>query len=175
LLQGQSDRLPVYIPLHQVKNIEKKSFKESFLQHADISALLPKDGRIHYTKTLVYLDGLDEVPSAATQRHIVQLAQTAIKFDPTIQVMITARDYVYGSWVTWLPRIYLSGFDDGQVRELVEKWLEGDSAKVSLFFDQLGRSRSLKDMMAIPLLVARGPFKGFRSVSSHVSQQNWRE
>ena len=54
--------------------------------------------------------------------------------------------------MTWLPRIHLSGFDETQVRELVEKWLENNTTKVSLFFDQLGRSRSLKDMMAIPLL-----------------------
>jgi len=81
LLQGQSNTLPVYVPLHQVTDIDKKDFKGAFLQHAGVSALLPKGGRTQYEKTRVYLDGLDEVPSAASQKHIAQLAHDATKAD----------------------------------------------------------------------------------------------
>jgi hypothetical protein len=79
LLDGKSKTLPVYIPLHQVADIDKKNFEEAFLHHAGISALLPKDGRTQYERTRVYLDGLDEVPSANTQRHISQIAEEATK------------------------------------------------------------------------------------------------
>lgn len=152
LLGGKSRTLPVYVPLHQVMDLQKKSFQEAFLQHAGVSALLPKDGRTQYERTRVYLDGLDEVASPATQKRISQLAQEATKEDPALQVIITARDYVYGPWMTWIPRIQLSGFDDGQVGELVSKWLENNQSKIKLFFEQLGKSQSLREMMTIPLL-----------------------
>jgi hypothetical protein len=152
LLDGQSSTLPVYVPLHQIGDISKKNFKQAFLQHAGISALLPKDGRAQYQRTRIYLDGLDEVPSPATQKRISQLAEEATKHEPTLQVIITARDYVYGPWMTWVPRVHLSGFDDAQVNELVSNWLENDERRTRMFFEQLDRSKSLKDMMTVPLL-----------------------
>jgi len=152
LLDGNSRTLPVDVPLHQVADIERKNFEEAFLQHAGVSALLPKIERTQYERTRVYLDGLDEVPSEATQRRISLLAQGATKQDPALQVIITARDHVYGPWMTWVPRIHLSGFDDGQVRELVSKWLERNELRIQAFFGQLERSQSLKEMMAVPLL-----------------------
>jgi hypothetical protein len=152
LLDGKSRTLPVYVPLHQVADIEKKNFEEAFLQHAGISALLPKDGKTQYERTRVYLDGLDEVPTAATQKRISQIAEEATKQDSTLQVIITARDYVYGPWMTWVPRVHLSGFDDAQVTELVGKWLENNNSKIEIFFQQLGKSQSLKEMMTVPLL-----------------------
>jgi len=54
--------------------------------------------------------------------------------------------------MTWLPRVHLSGFDDAQVSELVGNWLENNESKIQIFFEQLGRSRSLKEMMTVPLL-----------------------
>lgn len=152
LLEGQSCTLPVYVPLHQIGDIAKKDFRQAFLQHAGISALLPEDGRRQYQRTRVYLDGLDEVPSPATQKRISQLAEEATKQDPALQVVITARDYVYGPWMTWVPRVHLSGFDDGQVKELVTKWLENDERRTQIFFEQLDKSQSLKEMMTVPLL-----------------------
>jgi hypothetical protein len=151
LLKGVTATLPVYVPLHQVGQIEG-DFKTAFMRHAGISALLPKDGQTHYTKTRVYLDGLDEVPELKDQKHIAQLIRKAIETDTTLQVIVTARDYVYGPWMTWLPRVRLSGFDDVQVRELVTKWLENDERNTSKFFDQIDKSNSLKEMMITPLL-----------------------
>ncbi|HXZ40834.1 MAG TPA: hypothetical protein VEG68_08835 [Terriglobales bacterium] len=152
LLDGQSSTLPVYVPLHQVGDVSRKDFKQAFLQHAGISALLPKDGQPQYQRTRVYLDGLDEVPSAAAQKRISRLAEDATKQDSSLQVVITARDYVYGPWMTWVPRLHLSGFDDEQLKELVAKWLENDERKILAFFEQLERSQSLKEMMTVPLL-----------------------
>jgi hypothetical protein len=152
LLNGQSKTLPVYVPLHQITDIEKKTFKQAFLQHAGVSALLPKDGQTHYERTRVYLDGLDEVPSPATQKRISQLAQEATIRDSTLQVVMTARDYVYGPWMTWVPRVHLSGFDDTRIVELVSKWLENNDFKIEMFFQQLDKSQSLKEMMTVPLL-----------------------
>jgi hypothetical protein len=152
LLQEKSSTLPVYVPLHQIGKIEQKDFKKAFLGHAGISALLPKDSQTRFERTRVYLDGLDEVATEEKQKRIAQLAQSATEADSSLQVIITARDYIYGPWMTWLPRIHLSGFDDTQVRELVSKWLDSNPTKVSIFFEQLEKSPSLKEMMGIPLL-----------------------
>lgn len=152
LLERDSGVLPVYVPLHQVSGIERKDFKSAFLQHAGISALVPKGDTEKYERTRVYLDGLDEVATTATQQRIAHLAQVATASDPNLQVIITARDYVYGPWMTWVTRIQLSGFDDEQVKDLVNKWLDYDAGRATLFFEQLDRSPSLRDMMTIPLL-----------------------
>ena len=151
LLQYGSDILPVYIPLHQIGDLSNKTF-DTFLRHAGVSALIPKGEKTQYSKTRVYLDGLDEVADANTQKRIAQLAKKATENDPSIEIIITARDYAYGVLMTWLPRVHLSAFDDDQITELVTKWLDGDKAKIAQFFDQLARSRSLKDMMFTPLL-----------------------
>jgi hypothetical protein len=154
LLEGESSTLPVYVPLHQATDTEGKDFKEAFLMHAGVSALIPRSGKAQYERTRVYLDGLDEVPSEDIQKHIAEIAQAAAKSDPTLQMIITARDYVYGPWMTWLPRIHLSGFNETQIKEFVEKWLDGNSWKIHLFSAQLDKSSSLKEMMTIPLLAA---------------------
>src|ERR1700741_1273883 len=125
LLQDNTGRLPVYVPLHQLSEVAR-TFKSTFLGHAGLSALLPKGEETKYETTRVYLDGLDEVPSQALQRRIAQLAHEATQADPALQVIITARDYVYGPWMAWLPRVHLSALDDAQVRELVTRWLDND-------------------------------------------------
>jgi hypothetical protein len=151
LSDGSTRILPVYVPLHQVGRVEG-DFKNAFMRHAGVSALLPKDARNDYEKTRVYLDGLDEVADPAEQKHIAQLTRQAVEAEPTLQVIITARDYVYGPWITWLPRLRLSGFDDAQIRELVTKWLDNDKTKITMFFEQLDKSHSLKEMLVTPLL-----------------------
>ena len=152
LLQNGSGVLPVYVPLHQVSGIERKDFKTAFLLHTGISALVPKGNTAKYERTRVYLDGLDEVAKTATQERIAHLAQVATESDPSLQVIITARDYVYGPWMTWITRVQLSGFDDEQIKDLVNKWLDNNPNRASLFFEQLDKSPSLREMMAIPLL-----------------------
>ncbi len=41
-----------------------------------------------------------------------------------------------------------------QIRELVTKWLDGNDSRIRVFFDQLEKSSSLKEMMTIPLLAS---------------------
>jgi predicted NACHT family NTPase len=151
LLQGGSNILPVYVPLHQIGDISNKNFN-TFLRHAGVSALIPKEEKTHYDRIRVYLDGLDEVPNITSQKRIAQLAKKATEDDPSIEIIITARDYAYGVLMTWLSRVHLSAFDDEQITVLVTKWLDGDNERIAQFFDQLSKSRSLKEMMITPLL-----------------------
>lgn len=153
LLAGRSRVLPVYVPLHQVGTIAKTTFEAAFLKYAGVSALMPQDlesGR-DYDIVRAYLDGLDEVPTETERRAIVDCVRSAIASDTNLQVIITARDYVFGPWLAGMPRVYLSGLNDQQIRELVEKWLRKPEQLVS-FFNQLEGSPSLKQMMTTPLL-----------------------
>lgn len=153
LLAGRSRVLPVYVPLHQVGEIAKSSFDAAFLRYAGVSALMPQDvqsGR-DYDCIRAYLDGLDEVPTESERRTIIEMVRRATLSDPNLQVIITARDYVFGPWLATIPRVYLSGLTEERIRELVEKWVHKPEQRDS-FFAQLDRSPSLKDMMEIPLL-----------------------
>jgi predicted NACHT family NTPase len=153
LLQEHAKTLPVYVPLHQLGRIDSSTdFKAAFLRHAGVSALLPKHGQVAHDRVRVYLDGLDEVASETTKRRIGQLAREASDNDPSLQVIITARDYVYGPWTAWMPRIHLSGFGEKQVQELVANWLDHDDERVALFFGQIDKVEALKSMMVVPLL-----------------------
>lgn len=153
LLAGRSRVLPVYVPLHQVGTVDTSTFEAAFLKYAGVSVLMPQDlqsGR-DYDSIRAYLDGLDEVSTEAERRSIIKIVRNATASDSNLQVIITARDYVFGPWLMDIPRVYLSGLTERRIRELVEKWLS-KSEQLDSFFYQLERSPSLKDMMETPLL-----------------------
>jgi hypothetical protein len=153
LLAGRSRVLPVYVPLHQVGSVAKSTFDAAFLKYAGVSALMPHDlqsGR-DYDVVRAYLDGLDEVPSETERHAVIECVRRAVASDTNLQVIITARDYVFGPWLAGMPRVYLSGLNDEQVRELVDNWLRKPE-QLDAFFRQLEGSPSLKEMMTTPLL-----------------------
>ena len=51
----------------------------------------------------------------------------------------------------WIPKIIISKFDEGEVAELVAKWLD-DPNEGKLFFGELDRVPQLKQVMQTPLL-----------------------
>src|SRR5205085_10609327 len=97
-------------------------------------------------------DGLDEVPSTEQQQRIVELARSMLQTDQQIQVVITARDYIRGPWINWLPRLGIEEFSQEQVQTLVTNWLDGDLQAVAEFYGELDAASDLKQLMRIPLL-----------------------
>jgi hypothetical protein len=69
-----------------------------------------------------------------------------------LQIILTARDYVFAPWLTWLPRVSISGLQDPEVRELVTKWFAGTESSVDEFFETLRSSPALMEVMHVPLL-----------------------
>jgi hypothetical protein len=67
-------------------------------------------------------------------------------------MVLTARDYVHGIWLKWIPRIQLSGFDDTEIIGLVAKWLGKDSEEAKNFYNQLRVTPALTPLMQTPLL-----------------------
>jgi predicted NACHT family NTPase len=51
-----------------------------------------------------------------------------------------------------LRRMKIQAFDDLEVRQLTEKWLDGDASKVSAFYQKVKQVPSLGSLMKVPLL-----------------------
>jgi predicted NACHT family NTPase len=65
---------------------------------------------------------------------------------------MTARDHVSGAWLSWLHRLEIQAFDEGEIREFVEQWLDRDPISVATFYEKLRHVPSLASLMKIPLL-----------------------
>jgi hypothetical protein len=153
-LEQQSSRiLPVYIQLHRLSDGPLLSFQKAFLASEELAViwreLTEGDSRTGWTLRL-YLDGLDEVPSHSRQVEIANVAASGVS--PKVQIIMTARDHVSGPWLSWLRRLEIQPFDDQEVRQLTEKWLDGDQSKVSAFYTKLKQVSSLGSLMKVPLL-----------------------
>jgi hypothetical protein len=153
-LEKKSSRvLPVYIQLHRLSDIPLISFQNAFLASEELAAiwreLTEPDARNGWTLR-VYLDGLDEVPNHARQIEIANIAASGVS--PKVQIIMTARDHVGGPWLSWLRRLEIQAFDDQEVRQLTEKWLDDDQSKVSAFYQKLKQVPSLGSLMKVPLL-----------------------
>lgn len=154
LEKKQSNVLPIYIQLHKLSDKPLTSFQDAFLSSEELSVIWRE---LNETKAgapwrlRVYLDGLDEVPSKDRQMEISRIASSAISSGKT-QIIMTARDHVTGRWLSWLRRLEIQPFDDEEIRQLVEKWLDGDTAQVLTFYEKLAHVPSLASLMKVPLL-----------------------
>lgn len=150
--QQTSNVLPVYIPLHQLARKPLNSFEDAFLKTVGQSALISKNREDLPRRIRIYLDGLDEVTSAERCREILSLLKSGIAERPHLQVVITSRDYIYGKWLDWLPKVNLSEFKDSEVKEFIEKWLGTGTETSQHFYGQLLTQPILRTLMRTPLL-----------------------
>ncbi|MFZ1009139.1 MAG: hypothetical protein WAN65_20020 [Candidatus Sulfotelmatobacter sp.] len=144
--------LPIYIQLHKLDG-PLLTFKDAFLPSDELTAIwreIHQPGSTSDWTLRIYLDGLDEVPSHDRQVDIATLAASGAS--PKTQIIMTARDHVSGPWLSWLRRLEVQPFDDQEVRQLVEKWLEGEPSKVSEFYEKLAQVPSMASLMTVPLL-----------------------
>jgi hypothetical protein len=153
LEQKSSRVLPVYIQLHRLSAMPLLSFQKAFLASEELAAiwreLTEPDSRNGWTLRL-YLDGLDEVPNHARQVEIANIAASGVS--PKVQIIMTARDHISGPWLSWLRRLEIQAFDNQEVRQLTEKWLDDDESKVLAFYQKLKQVPSLGSLMRVPLL-----------------------
>src|SRR6185437_766862 len=149
LVSGHGKTLPVLIPLHTRAARRTASFEEMFLSDPQIRTVLNQ--KTDFVARL-YLDGLDEIPSAEKQRELMLLAEQGwAKYQKQISIVVTGREHVSGTWLSWLRRVRIAEFGESQVRALAEKWLNNDT-DVSLFFDELNRAEKLRSILRSPLL-----------------------
>jgi hypothetical protein len=151
LSTSKSDIVPVYVPLHQLATVSVTSIDDLFIRSEDIKQLVQsaqdKGRRIRF-----YLDGLDEVSTPGQQQKLMELASTLPSKMPSAQVIVTARDYVTGAWLTWLPKVSLAELTEEQVKTFITNWLGDDQQEVGRFQKELQNSRTLLPLMNVPLL-----------------------
>jgi hypothetical protein len=152
LVQKQASVLPVYRALHPLSRGTLSSFHEAFFPEEELKKLIQQQaaGQSPFSHIRLYLDGLDEVTSIERQEQIVSLAEQAVSQWNFVQVILTGRDHVNSSALSWLPRIRLSELSEEKIRALAFRWLGAE--EVPLFFERLKESGNITDLMRIPLL-----------------------
>ncbi len=149
---GESNILPIYVPLNKFSRKKTTSFEETFLLGLGQSALITQSESSARPRLRLYLDGLDEIASSERRRAVVSLARSGAEEYPDSQLVMTSRDYVSATWLNWVPRIYLSEFSDSDVSDLIDKWLGASTDVNKQFQSQLGRLPTLHHLLRTPLL-----------------------
>lgn len=151
LVERSSTTVPVYVPLHQLATAQVKSEEDAFFRTSELRDIV-ETARKSRQKLRIYLDGLDEVTTLEHQELLMTLAAQLRHNWPSVQVIVTGRDYVSGPWLRWLTRVSLSELSERQSEELVLKWLDRNESVVAEFHNQFRRVPTLKPLMHIPLL-----------------------
>ena len=149
---GTSKIVPVYVPLSRFSTKPLGSFEDTFLQNLGKSALLNESSVGGDTRVRIYLDGLDEIASEERRRQLVELVKTGVQAKNKYQIILTSRDYIYGRWLDWIPRIALGGLEDTDISELIDKWLGTNSESNKLFRHELKSIPMHQQLMRTPLL-----------------------
>jgi predicted NACHT family NTPase len=152
----QAHRVPIFITLKQFAETEgKPSLLEYITQmfsdcdvFADNIAVLFKHG-----KTLVLLDGLDEVKDEDNNRVIKQVRDFSDKFRTNhfvITCRIAAKDYTFDKFKD----VEVADFDDKQIATFARKWFQAkEAAKAEEFIRQLGKNDPIRELATNPLLL----------------------
>ncbi|MEG4588474.1 NACHT domain-containing NTPase [Microcoleus sp. MOSTC5] len=153
----QSDRLPIFITLKQFAETEGKpsllEYITQILSDCDVSdeqiaVLLLKHG-----KTMVLLDGLDEVKDEYNNRVIKQVRDFSDKFRTNrlvITCRLAAKDYTFEKFT----EVEVADFDDEQIDTFARKWFQAkESAKAEEFIQQLRKNNRIRELATNPLLL----------------------
>jgi hypothetical protein len=147
----QNKPLPVYVPAHRLATGMIGSFEESFLSTIASAGIAEDKTNNKQLPIRLFLDGLDEVPYREQQRQIMNALRDGLSRYPRLTVVVTARPYVWGSWLNWLPRIHIAELTSEQQDMLAHNWLAEKSAVEDLF-RELEAAPGLKKLMRTPLL-----------------------
>lgn len=152
----KAHRVPILIALKQFAEAEgKPSLLEYITQmfsncnvSAEQIAVLLKHG-----KTLVLLDGLDEVKVEDNSRVIKQVRDFSDNF-LTNQFVITCRlaasNYIFDKFTD----VEIADFDDEQIATFAHNWFQSkEPAKAKEFIQQLGKNDPIRELATNPLLL----------------------
>jgi hypothetical protein len=147
----QNKPLPIYVAAHRLATGAVSSFEESFLGSITTGGIADDAKHRKDFPIRLFLDGLDEVPDRQQQRQIVTAIRDGLTRYPRLAVVVTARPYVWGSWLNWLPRIHVAELTSDQQYLLAQNWL-GDKDSVDHLFRELKAAPSLQKLIGTPLL-----------------------
>jgi predicted NACHT family NTPase len=104
-------------------------------------------------RSIVLLDGLDEVKAQDHDRVLKTIRQTAEKFDASqfvITCRIAAKEYIFEQFT----EVEVADFDDKQIADFARKWFQPkDPVKAEEFPQELSANPGLQELATNPLLL----------------------
>ncbi len=164
----QGDRLPVFVRL--------KSFAEDALDEGNFSVLdylnqefsgcdvsmQEIEALLNHGRALILLDGLDEVPEAASDEVIKQIRKLSEKYYKNqliITCRIAAKEYKFRGFT----EVEIADFKPAQIDNFVKKWFvavarnsqESGLKKASLFLEQMAlpENQQIRELATTPVLL----------------------
>lgn len=148
--------VPVYLALGQIgarreysiETLVETTIKNSaLLGDIDTASLWSDEFKIR-----LYLDGLDEIPNLESRYKLIETVRQAVGNHNNIQLIVTARDSIDAPWLSWLPRLSMSGLNARSLRNLVGQWFENDSVLIGSFYEQMKDTPPIQQVVKNPLL-----------------------
>jgi predicted NACHT family NTPase len=152
------NRVPLFVTLKEFAETEGQPNLLSFIgkQLAECGV---ENGEVAGAKVLqagrsiVLLDGLDEVKAQDHDRVLTTIRQTAEKFDASqfvITCRIAAKEYIFEQFT----EVEVADFDDEQIADFTHKWFQSkDPIKAEEFPKELKANPGLKELATNPLLL----------------------
>jgi predicted NACHT family NTPase len=152
------DRVPLFVTLKEFAETKgepdllgfiAKQLTECGIDNADVVGVkILQAGR-----SIVLLDGLDEVKAQDHDRVLKTIRQTAEKFDASqfvITCRIAAKEYIFEQFT----EVEVADFDDEQIADFAYKWFHlKDPIKAAEFPNELKAYPGLKELATNPLLL----------------------
>jgi predicted NACHT family NTPase len=152
------NRVPLFVTLKEFAETDgqpnllgfiAKQLTECGIENgADVGENILQAGR-----SIVLLDGLDEVRSQDHDRVLKTIRQTAEKFDASqfvITCRIAAKEYIFEQFT----EVEVADFDDEQIADFAHKWFQPkDPIKAEEFPQELKANPGLKELATNPLLL----------------------
>ncbi|MBW4544456.1 MAG: NACHT domain-containing NTPase [Symplocastrum torsivum CPER-KK1] len=164
----QSGSVPIFIRLKNfaedaldegnfsLLNYINQEFSRSGVSEQDVETLL------NHGKTLILLDGLDEVPEAASDEVIKQIRKIAEKYYKN-QLIITCRIAAQEYRFQGFTEVEIADFKPAQIENFAKKWFvavarnspESGLKKASLFLEQMAlpEHQPIRELAATPVLL----------------------
>jgi hypothetical protein len=142
--------VPVYVSAHRLATATITTFEETILE-STLSRIGDGKSSEESLSIRLFVDGLDEVPDRSQQQRIINMLRDGLNRHPKVSVIVTARPYVWGAWMNWMPRVHMAEFTADQQRLLASKWI-ADETQVNQLFSELDSSPALLKLMGTPLL-----------------------
>ncbi|GAB4135362.1 MAG: hypothetical protein Fur0046_08060 [Cyanobacteria bacterium J069] len=163
--QFEPDRLPIFVML---KDFAEAANQPSLLEYISHKGLHPYDSfgkteiseslaaRFHRIlsqgRSLVLLDGLDEVRAEDQHRVIQELRNFSQQFWDNhfvITCRLAAWDYTFEKFT----EVEIADFDDAQISTFARKWFQGKPVQPEIFLSYLARNSRIQQMTVSPLLL----------------------
>jgi predicted NACHT family NTPase/DNA-binding XRE family transcriptional regulator len=150
-----AEKVPFFVTLKDFAEEEAPSLVEYLVR------LLPKgltgetvERLLGEGRSLVLLDGLDEVREEDTKRVIREMRETSDRFGASqfvVTCRIAAKEYTFERFT----EVEVSDFDQPQIEAFVGNWFraKNDSLKIDRFLKRLEEEKPLRELATSPLLL----------------------